>query len=93
MDSVFHTSAAMPTALPFLIRLAADPGIPVRDGLLGLMVVAADLSQPADADVERAVLLLGKDEDHPEREQCRAVFLHHAPLLRELLDDETLRPD
>jgi hypothetical protein len=92
MDGVFHTSAAMPTALPFLIRLAADPDIAVRDGVLDLVVVAADLCHPVDADDERMVLLLGNDDDHPEREQCRAAFIDHAPLLRGLLDDETLPP-
>jgi hypothetical protein len=91
MDSVFHASVAMPTALPFLIRLAADPDIAVRSGLVDLLVVVADLSQPVDADNERMVLLLGNDGDHPEREQCKAAFAEHASVLRMLLDDETLR--
>ncbi|MET7666943.1 hypothetical protein [Micromonospora luteifusca] len=90
MGSVFHLSAAMPAALPFLLRLAADPEISVRSDLLDLVVVAAELSQPVDASNERAVLLLGKDSDHPEREQCRAAFSEHASLLRVLLDDDTL---
>lgn len=92
MDSVFRPSAAMPAALPFLIRLAADPGIAVRAGLVDLLVVAADLSQPVDAANERMVLLLGNDGDRPEREQCRAAFIENASVLRILLDDETL-PD
>ncbi|MEV4497067.1 hypothetical protein AB0J84_15365 [Micromonospora arborensis] len=90
LGGVFHLSEAMPAALPFLLRLAADPEISVRSGLLDLVVVAAELSQPVDADNERAVLLLGKDSDHPEREQCRAVFSAHASLLRALLDDDTV---
>ncbi|MEV1316425.1 hypothetical protein AB0J14_10110 [Micromonospora arborensis] len=90
MGSVFHLSEAMPAALPFLLRLAADPEISVRSDLLDLVVVAAELSQPVDADNERAVRLLGKDSDHPEREQCRAVFSEHASLLRALLDDDTV---
>ncbi|GHB05487.1 hypothetical protein [Streptomyces chryseus] len=90
MDSVFHASAAMSTALPFLIRLAADPDIAVRPGVVDLLVVAAELSQPVDADNERQVLLLGNDCDHPEREWCRSAFAAHASALRALLEDETL---
>ncbi|MCW3820909.1 hypothetical protein ONA91_41460, partial [Micromonospora sp. DR5-3] len=81
---------AMPAALPFLLRLAADPDVPVRSALLDLVVVTAELSKPVDADDERAVLLLGNDNDHPEREQCRVVFSEHVSLLRTLLDDDTL---
>ncbi|MGC4879583.1 hypothetical protein ACLQ26_25375 [Micromonospora sp. DT43] len=90
MGGVLHLSAAMPAALPFLLRLMADPEIPVRSNLLDLVVATAELSQPVDADNERAVLLLGNDSDHPEREQCRPVFSEHASLLRALLDDDTL---
>ncbi|MFV0134936.1 hypothetical protein ACLGIH_17155 [Streptomyces sp. HMX87] len=92
MNSVFHVSAAMPAALPFLIRLAALPDIAVRPGLVDLLVVAAALSPPVDADDERQVLLYGKDCDHPEREGCRDVFAAHASALRALLEDVTL-PD
>ncbi|MFI5824919.1 hypothetical protein ACIA8I_38480 [Streptomyces rishiriensis] len=92
MNSVFHVSAAMPAALPFLIRLAGLPDIAVRSGLVDLLVVAAELSQPVDADNERQVLLLGNECDHPEREWCRAAFAAHASALRALLADETL-PD
>jgi hypothetical protein len=92
MNSVFHVSAAMPAALPFLIRLAALPDIRVRSGLIDLLIVAAELSQPVDADNERQVLLLGNECDHPEREWCRDAFAAHAPALRALLADETL-PD
>ncbi|MFC7267275.1 hypothetical protein [Streptomyces lutosisoli] len=90
MDSVFHVSAAMSTALPFLIRLAAVPDIAMRPGLVDLLVVAAELSQPVVADNERQVLLLGNDCDHLEREWCRAAFAAHASALRALLEDETL---
>ncbi|MGX1506128.1 UNVERIFIED_CONTAM: hypothetical protein RKD43_004753 [Streptomyces graminofaciens] len=89
MNSVFHMSAVMPAALPFLIRLAAVPDIAVRPDLVGLLVVAAELSSSVDAD-ERQVLLFGKDSDHPEREWCRAAFAAHASALRALLEDGTL---
>ncbi|MFG1838078.1 hypothetical protein ACGFH8_06530 [Micromonospora sp. NPDC049175] len=90
LDGVFHLSAAMPAALPFLLRLVANPDVSVRSGLFDLVVVTAELSQPVDADNERAVLLLGNDSDHPERAQCRAIFSEHASLLHTLLDDDTL---
>ncbi|MFG2975524.1 hypothetical protein ACGFYY_21405 [Streptomyces sp. NPDC048331] len=92
MDSVFHVSAAMPAALPFLIRLAAVPDIAVRPGLVDLLVVAALLSEPVDVDAEHQAPLFGTDRDHPERERCRAAFVAHADALRALLEDETL-PD
>lgn len=90
MNSVFHVSTAMPPALPFLISLAAVPDIAVRPGLVDLLVVAAELSQPVDADNERQVLLLGNDCDHPEREWCRAAFAAHASALRALSEDKAL---
>ncbi|MFJ7128785.1 hypothetical protein [Streptomyces sp. NPDC098101] len=92
MNGVFHMSAAMPAALPFLIRLAAVPDIAVRSDLVEILVVAAELSLPVDADDEHQVLLFGKDDDHPEREWCRAVFAAHASAVRALLEDESL-PD
>ncbi|WP_404950812.1 hypothetical protein HFP69_35320 [Streptomyces sp. ARC12] len=60
MNSVFHMSAVMPAVLPFLIRLAAVPDIAVRSDLVELLVVAAELSLPVDADDERQVLLFGR---------------------------------
>ncbi|MFI5490672.1 hypothetical protein [Micromonospora echinaurantiaca] len=90
MGGVFHLSAAVPAALPFLLRLAADPEISVRSDMLDVVVVTAELSQPVDADNERAVLLLGNDSDHPERELCRNVFTAHASLVRTLLHDDTV---
>ncbi|MEV4428977.1 hypothetical protein AB0K23_27050 [Streptomyces sp. NPDC049602] len=92
MDDIFHVSAAMPAALPFLIGLAADPDIPTRSDVVDLLALAAHLSAPVDADDERSVLLLGHDDDHPERGRCRAAFREHASALRALLDDTTL-PD
>lgn len=92
MNSVFHVSAVMPAVLPFLIRLAAVPDIAVRSDLVELLVVAAELSLPVDADDERQVLLFGKDTDHPEREWCRAAFAAHASALRALLEQGAL-PD
>ncbi|WP_148086351.1 hypothetical protein [Micromonospora sp. HM5-17] len=88
MSSPFHLSAAMPVALRFLLRLAAEPDIPARSRLLDLLLVVAELSQPVDPEDERAVLLFGADNDHPEREQCRAVLSDHASLLYMLLGDE-----
>ncbi|PLW74794.1 hypothetical protein C0036_00005 [Streptomyces sp. DJ] len=89
MDGVFRMSPAMPAALPFLLRLAADPGVPVRSELLDVVLVAAELSQPVDADDERAVLLLGSEDERPERERCRAAFAGHASSLHALLDAAT----
>ncbi|MGW5615809.1 hypothetical protein [Streptomyces sp. NPDC003877] len=98
MDGVFHMGPAMPAALPYLIRLTADPQVPVRSTLLELLLVVAELSRPVDGGGERAVRLFGGDRDHPERARCRAVFADHADVLRALLEDETLpgeplRPD
>ncbi|MFG3700110.1 hypothetical protein ACGF5C_19630 [Micromonospora sp. NPDC047620] len=89
MDGVFQLSVAMPAALPFLLRLAADPDVPARSELLDLVMITVELSQPVDGNGERAVLLLGSDSDHPERERCRKVLSDHASLLR-MLPDGTL---
>ncbi|MBB1254470.1 hypothetical protein H3146_14015 [Streptomyces sp. OF3] len=90
MNSVFHVSTVMPAALPFLIRLAAVPDLAVRSGLVDLLVVAAQMSSPVDADDERQVLLFGQDCDHPERERCRAAFATYARDVLALLEDEPL---
>ncbi|MFD8020429.1 hypothetical protein ACFV6G_08385 [Streptomyces lavendulae] len=90
MDSIFHPSAAMPTALPFLIRLAAVPDIAVRPDLVELLAIVAEVSQPVEADDAGQAGLFGKDCDHPERERCRAAFVAHASELRALLEDESL---
>jgi hypothetical protein len=84
MDNVFQMSAAMPAALPFLLRLVAEPRVPVRSELLDILLVAAEFSRPVDSGDEHAVLIFDCDGDHPEREQCRAVFAEHASLLTRL---------
>ncbi|MFE2245492.1 hypothetical protein [Streptomyces lavendulae] len=89
MNSIFHLSAAMPTALPFLIRLAAVPDIAVRPGLVELLAHVAELSRPVE---EGQAGLFGNECDHPERGWCRAAFARHASELRALLEDESL-PD
>lgn len=87
MDGVFRLGAAMPAALPFVLRLAAaDPPVPAFSGLLDILVVTAELSEPVDAGNENAVTFLGLDSDHPERALCRAVFAAHADLLADLPD-------
>ncbi|MFE2163667.1 hypothetical protein ACFXB3_01070 [Streptomyces sp. NPDC059447] len=92
MNDIFHPSAGMPLALPFLIRLAASPDIAVRFDVVESLAVVAQLSQPVEADGEGRAGLFGNDRDHPEREWCRAAFAAHAPELRALLEDESL-PD
>ncbi|TDC39049.1 hypothetical protein E1211_05115 [Micromonospora sp. 15K316] len=93
MDGVFHINAALPAALPFLLRLAADQTVPVRKSLLDIVVVAAALCQPVEEDDERAVRLLGSDTAHPERAQCRSAFAEHVSLLRVLMIDRALVND
>ncbi|MDQ0716630.1 hypothetical protein QFZ55_006082 [Streptomyces luteogriseus] len=92
MDGVFRMGPAMPTAMPFLLRLAADPAVPVRTELVEVLLVVAELSHPVDGGSEQAIRFLGSDRDHPERARCRDVFAEHAALVRGLLDDRTL-PD
>ncbi|MFJ4283534.1 hypothetical protein [Streptomyces massasporeus] len=92
MDSPFSMGPALPAALPFLLRLAADPAVPVRAGLIDFLLVVAELSHPVDGSGEQAIRFLGSDRDHPERALCRGVFAEHADLVRGLLDDRTL-PD
>ncbi|MGV9267611.1 hypothetical protein ACWDRR_23470 [Kitasatospora sp. NPDC003701] len=89
LSSVLHASAAMPVALPFLIRLAADPGLRLRTELLDLVLLVANIARPVDPD-EGAAGLFGHELDHPERAECRAVFTEHATELLALLVDETL---
>ncbi|MFH9709461.1 hypothetical protein ACH4MW_32075 [Streptomyces luteogriseus] len=92
MDGVFRLGPAMPAALPFLLRLAADPAVPVRTELVEVLLVVAELSRPVDGGGEQAIRFLGSDRDRPERALCRAVFAEHADLVRGLLEDRTL-PD
>ncbi|MFJ3205977.1 hypothetical protein [Streptomyces sp. NPDC086989] len=90
MNGIFHPSAAMPTALPFLIRLAAVPDIAARPGVVELLTVVAEVTRPVEADDEGQAGLFGNDCDHPERAWCRAAFAAHASELSALLEDESL---
>ncbi|MFF3242885.1 hypothetical protein ACFYWY_03910 [Streptomyces sp. NPDC002870] len=91
-NSIAEMNAAMPAVLPFLLRLAVDPQVPERSELLDLLVMVAEFSEPVDADNEAALLWFGSDSDHPEREQCRAVFAEHASVV-EMLPEGLIRPD
>lgn len=91
-NSIVEMNAAVPTVLPFLLRLADDPQVPERSGLLDHLVMVAEFSEPVDADNEAAVLWFGRDSDHLEREQCRAVFAEHASVV-EMLPEELINPD
>ncbi|GAA1784074.1 hypothetical protein [Actinomadura chokoriensis] len=88
-DGLFQVSTAMPTALPYLIRLAVDPAVPARAELVELLAVTAVFSEPLAPD-DNWSTLLGPDCDHPERPQCKAVFLEHADALRLLAEDASL---
>lgn len=91
IDDVFHLSAAMPAALPFLIRLARDGHVPGRAGLVDLLVFTAETSRHSGVEGdERFALLVGADADRPERAACRKVFAEHAAAVRALLDDGAL---
>ncbi|MEH0424810.1 hypothetical protein QBB34_00195 [Streptomyces stelliscabiei] len=87
LNSVREMNLAVPAVLPFLFRLAGDPRVPVQSGLLGLLV-----SEPIDGSNEAMVRWFGSDSDHPEREQCRAVFTEHASVVA-VLAEELPRPD
>ncbi|MBZ6476463.1 hypothetical protein [Streptomyces griseocarneus] len=88
MSHMFLLSPATPAALPFLLRLAADPQVPARGDLLGFLAIAAELSRPLEPGQKGT--LWGTDGDHPDHEQCRAAFAEHAHLVHALLNDETL---
>ncbi|MFE7381124.1 hypothetical protein ACFU9F_12230 [Streptomyces zhihengii] len=83
---------AVPEALPFLLRLAAEPRVPERSALLALLAYVAGCSEPTDGLGEAAQWWFGSDADHPERERCRAVFTEHADVVAALPDGLT-RPD
>ncbi|MFB9436245.1 hypothetical protein [Streptomyces showdoensis] len=88
-NSLLNISAmnpAVPTVLPFLLRLASDPRVPARSELLRLLVVLADFSEPVDGQSEATVFWFGSDGDRPERAQCRAVFAEHASVVGTLAD-------
>ncbi|MFE6222618.1 hypothetical protein [Streptomyces sp. NPDC057854] len=86
-DDVATMNAAMPAALPFLLRLASDPGVPVRVELRDVVVTAAELSESVAGQSEAWVLWYGADEDRPERALCRAVFAAHADVVASLAAD------
>ena len=88
-DGITAMNAAVPTALPFLLGLAGDPRVSVRSDLLGLLAAIAGFSEPVDAGDEVSVLWFGHDSDHPEREQCRAVFAEHAGVVAALVEELT----
>lgn len=92
LNSVREMNVSVPTALPFLFRLASDPQVPVRSGLLDLLVCIAGFSAPIDGRNEGVVRWFGSDSDHPEREQCRAVFAENASVVA-MLAEELTRPD
>jgi hypothetical protein len=91
-DDTFHLNPAMALALPYLIKLVDEAHTPGRADLVEFLVFhVAEMSLPiGDAD-PRLVLLLGSDEDRPERARCKAVFVEHAEILRPCLQD--LHPD
>jgi hypothetical protein len=72
-DGLFQVSAAMPTALPYLIRLAVDPVVPARAELVELLTVTVVFSDPLNPD-DIWSALVGLDSDHPERAQCKSCF-------------------
>lgn len=92
LDSISEMNMAMPMVLPFLLRLASDPQVPARSGLLDLLVSITEFSQPIDVGNEAMVRWFGSDSDHPEREQCRAVFVEHAHVVA-VLAEELSSPD
>ncbi|GED89312.1 hypothetical protein ACFC08_36820 [Streptomyces sp. NPDC056112] len=92
MFSIAEMNPAMPEVLPFLLRLAGDPQVPERSGLLDRLVTVADYSEPIDSGNEAMALWFGSDSDHPERERCRAVFAQHASVVA-MLPEGLINPD
>ncbi|MFK0173172.1 hypothetical protein ACIQU5_30695 [Streptomyces sp. NPDC090306] len=89
MSGPMSISAAMPSVVPFLLRLTVDPSVPRRTELLGMLLIAAALSEPVAPGSGWAVAH-GPDEDHPERTLCRAAFAADPVLVRQLLADQEL---
>ncbi|MEU6038198.1 hypothetical protein ABZ801_22575 [Actinomadura sp. NPDC047616] len=82
-DGIFHMSAAMPAALPFLIKLAVDRDVPVRAELARFLSLVVELSQPVSVEGdERWAQLTGDDA---LQRACRAVFDEYAAAMRSLL--------
>ncbi|NEC90213.1 hypothetical protein [Streptomyces sp. SID12501] len=92
MFSIADMNPAMSEVLPFLLRLAGDSQVPERVGLLNRLVMVADYSRPIDSGNEAMALWFGSDSDHPEREQCRAVFAQHANVVA-MLPEGLISPD
>ncbi|MER6225549.1 hypothetical protein ABT189_34215 [Streptomyces sp900105755] len=90
MSGPMSISAAMPAVVPYLLRLTADPSVPRRKELLGILLVAAALSAPTDPGNARRLAIGGREQDHPERALCRAAFAADAVWVRRLLADEEL---
>jgi len=86
-NSIREMNAAVPTVLPFLLRLVDDPHVPGWSEALDLLVMAAQFAEPVDENHEAEVLWFGSDSDHPEREQCRAVFADHVSVVAMLPEE------
>ncbi|MFE6839088.1 hypothetical protein ACFVFI_30160 [Streptomyces sp. NPDC057705] len=93
MSGPLRISTVMPAVVPFLLRLAADPSVPLRGELFDLVLMAAALSEPADPGSPWDLAISGPEEDHPERALCRASFAADAAWVRRLLADEGLPVD
>ncbi|MFF7980990.1 hypothetical protein ACFZDK_17940 [Streptomyces sp. NPDC007901] len=90
MSGPMSISATMPAVVPYLLRLAADPSVPRRDELVGLVLVAAALSAPTNPHSSWDLAVSGPEADHPERALCRAAFAADAAWVRRLLADDEL---
>lgn len=93
MSGPMSISALMPAAVPYLLRLTADPSTPRRDQLFELLLVAAALSAPTDPDNAWDLAISGPEKDHPERALCRAAFAADAAWVQRLLTDDELLAD
>ncbi|MGA4539201.1 hypothetical protein ACPA54_04335 [Uniformispora flossi] len=90
MAGPMKISSVMPAVVPFLLRLAADPRVPCRGELFGLVLAAAALSEPTDPANAWDVAVSGPEDEHPERALCRAAFAANATWVAQLLADEEL---
>ncbi|WP_209447257.1 hypothetical protein [Amycolatopsis alba] len=93
MSSPLRISAVMPAVVPFLLRLAADSTVLGRRQLFDMVLVAAALSEPTDPDNATALVINGREEDHPERALCRSAFVANADHVTRLLADTGLSAD
>ncbi|MGW5233784.1 hypothetical protein ACWEQU_16200 [Streptomyces nodosus] len=90
MSGPMSISATMPAVVPYLLRLTADPSVPRRNELFGLVLIAAALSAPTDPDNAWDLAVGGPENDHPERALCRAAFVADVAWVRRLLADDEL---